>query len=571
MSEDIDNKLNKREKYKARLKPYNYFTKEFATLDPDSLGEGDRFYLQDFGIFNTDFLEDEFTIRLRNAHGGRFTPQEFATIAKIVHDYDLTLVITARSGFQLHDVYADDLLEIWHKLNDNGLTTWQSFGDNIRNIVTDVYDGVSQHAHIEAYPIIKQMNEYIIKNPKYVGMLPRRVSIGISGNSANVNSFFANDIYFALAKKDDRYGFNVYMGGKNTEVAQDVDIFLEKEDVFDFFKAFVTMFYEHGSRFSRSKTRFYYMLQEHGIAKIKVLLKEQFQKEFVPAGELILKHVDFEPFEALREGKFGYCYQSNFGKITAEEMQRISTFATEHNAEIRVGTDQNIYLVGLPSNETPFDSPALSATIVACAGNLCPYSAWSIKEEANEYLPLETIYKNRIKIGFSGCAKGCGRHRHTDIGLIGLKTNNFGDVEGGARVFIGAEHDTGQSVARQLFSLVPFVHLKQTLSLVIALFEQSGYKNFQQYAHNILSYYSEDFLSLWHLMNLKTEKQMPLSKQEQPLTQEEELHLLREHFTTFTLVEENIKKSINALSKELWTVGDVDAHYKPPIERTAVR
>ena len=567
----MSEKLNKREQYKARLTPYEYFTKEFDTLDPESLGEGDRYYLQDFGIFNTNFLEDEFTIRLRNSDGGRFGAKEFAFLAQIVREYDLKLVITARSGFQLHDVYADDVLEIWHKLNDNGLTTWQSFGDNIRNIVTDVYDGVSKYAHIEAYPIIHQMNEYIIQNPKYVGMLPRRVSIGISGNSANVNSFFANDIYFALAKKDELYGFNVYMGGKNTEVAQDVNIFLQKEEVFDFFKAFVEMFYKHGSRFSRSKTRFYYMLQEHGIAKIKRLLKEQFHKEFVGAGELMIEHIDFESFESLRDGTFGYCYQSNFGRLGADELEKIAHFATQHNAQIRVGIDQNIYLLGLPEKMTPFASPALSATIVACAGNLCPYAVWSIKEEAQQYLPLEMIYKNRIKVGFSGCAKGCGRHRHTDIGLIGLKTNNFGEAEGGARIFIGAEHDTGQSTARQLFSLVPFVHLKQTITLVIDLFEQSGYKNFQEYAHNILIHYSEDFLSLWHLMNLKTKQALPLTKQTEPLTQEEELSLLRESFSTFTLIDTDMKKTISHLSKKLWTVGDVDAHYKPPIQRTAVR
>ena len=50
-----DEKLNKRERYKARLRPYDYF-EEFETLDFENLGEGDRFYLQDFGIFKTDFL-----------------------------------------------------------------------------------------------------------------------------------------------------------------------------------------------------------------------------------------------------------------------------------------------------------------------------------------------------------------------------------------------------------------------------------------------------------------------------------------------------------------------------------
>ncbi|MCW8839102.1 MAG: nitrite/sulfite reductase, partial [Thiovulaceae bacterium] len=241
----VDEKLNKREKYKARLRPIDYY-KDFENLDFENLGEGDRFYLQDFGIFTTDFLEDEFTIRIRLA-GGRIGTKEFQAIAEIVKEYDLTIVMTARGGIQLHDIYVDDVLEIHKRINSLNLTTWQSFGDNIRNIVTDAYDGVIAESKIECYPIIEQMQDFILENPRYVGMLPRRVSIGISGNSVNVNSFFANDIYFALAKKDGVFGFNVYMGGKNTDVAQDVDIFLHKEDVFDFFKAFVETFYTHGS------------------------------------------------------------------------------------------------------------------------------------------------------------------------------------------------------------------------------------------------------------------------------------------------------------------------------------
>jgi ferredoxin-nitrite reductase len=564
----LEKKLNKREQYKARLRPYDYFA-EFDTIDFNSLGEGDRFYLQDFGIFNTDFLEDEFTIRLRNG-GGRITHEQFSYIADIVKEYDLTLVITARGGFQFHDVYADDLKEIWYKLNTNSLTTWQSFGDNIRNIVTDVYDGVNKYAHLEAHPIIDQMHQFIIKNPKYVGMLPRRVSIGISGNSANVNSFFANDIYFALAKKGDTYGFNVYMGGKNTEIAKDANIFLEYEDVIEFFKAFVSTFYTHGSRFSRSKTRLFYMIEEIGLPKLLELIEKEFAKPFQTAGELQLKHVDFEEFEELKDGTYGYCYQSDFGRLKADEMQKIANFAKENNASIRVGIDQNIYILGLAEKTTPLVVPALSSTIIACAGNLCPYAVWSIKDETS-YLPLEMIYKNRIKVGFSGCAKGCGRHRHTDIGLIGLKTNNFGDTDGGARVFLGAQHDNGQSVSRQLFSMVPFVHLKTTITLVVKLFELSGYKNFQLYAHHILNKYSEDFIALWHIYNLQNNTLLTLSEPLQTPSFEEEKELLLQNFPHCVFIDDDFKKTISTLVKELWTIEGEDPHYKPPISRTNFR
>jgi len=313
------------------------------------------------------------------------------------------------------------------------------------------------------------------------------------------------------------------------------------------------------------------MLEEMGIEKITTLLAQEYGKTFQEAGELQLEHYDFKEFEQLKDGSYAYCYQSNFGKIDAKEMVRIATFAKENNAQLRVGIDQNIYILGLKEKKVPFDSPALSSTIVACAGNLCPYAVWSIKDEAKEYLPLEKIYNNRIKIGFSGCAKGCGRHRHTDIGLIGLKTNNFGDTDGGARVFIGAEHDSGQSVARQLFSMVPFVHLHTTITLVIVLFEQSGYQNFQLYAHHIPRHYSEDFLALWHLYNLQNTTTEPLLQQEKTLSLDEEKNLLYNSFEDVVLVEDDMKKSVSAMVKRLWTVEGKDPHYKPPINRTNFR
>ena len=111
-----EQKLNRRETYKARLKPYDYFINEFDSIDFENLGEGDRYYLQDFGIFNTEFLEDEFTIRIR-VTGGRIELEDFINLAKIVKDYDLTIVLTARCGIQLHDIYVDDILEIWKKVN----------------------------------------------------------------------------------------------------------------------------------------------------------------------------------------------------------------------------------------------------------------------------------------------------------------------------------------------------------------------------------------------------------------------------------------------------------------------
>ena len=567
----MENKLNKRERYKAQLKPIDYY-KDFENIDFENLGEGDRYYLQDFGIFNTDFLEDEFTIRIR-IPGGRISAQQFADVAKIADEYNLTIILTARAGIQLHNIEAENVLEIYKRINALGISTWQSFGDNVRNIVTDPYDGCGEYSEIEVYGIVMQMHNYIIENPRYVGMLPRRLSIGISGNRSNVTSLFANDIYFALAKKDGVFGFNVYMGGKNTEVAQSADIFLKESEVFDFFKALVEAFYLHGSRFSRSKTRIFHMIEEIGMDGLKAHIKREYKREFESEGELILEKSNFSEFHKLKDGTFGFCYQTDFSRLSTNEIKSIADFVTKNSAEIRFGIDQNIYILSLKEPSTTLKSPALSDTIVACAGNLCPYAVWSIKDETS-YLPLDKINEHRIQVGFSGCAKGCGRHRHTDIGLIGLKTNNFGDTDGGARIFLGALHSDGKSVGRQLFSMVPFVHLHRVVSLVIELFELSGHRDFEEYAKDILWNYSEAFLSLWVLANLETNRSVILPKLDTMKSFQFEVSLLKGEFAELDFwqhVDESFFNAISYLSKKLWTIEGEDPHYKPKIQRTNFR
>ncbi len=401
-------------------------------------------------------------------------------------------------------------------------------------------------------------------------MLPRRVSIGISGNETNVASFFANDIYFALAKKNDQYGFNVYMGGKNTETAQDADIFLHEEEVLPFYKAFLETFYNHGSRYSRSKTRLFYFIEEHGMGTLKSLMANYYGREFESAGELILKKGKFEEFRLLRNGKYAYCYETNFSKLDAAEMMRIADFAKEHADEIRFGMDQNIHIIGLQKPEVPFAPAAKSSTVVACAGNLCPYAVWSIKAET-QYLPLDLIEEHSIYVGFSGCAKGCGRHRHTDIGLIGLKTNNFGDVDGGCRIFLGAEHTYGKSVGRELFSMVPFPHLKSVVTLIIELYLQHGMEDFEEYSAKVLRHYSSRFLGLWHIANLERGLKVPLPLQERELSEDEEKELLLGTFADFELVEDDFFKTLSFKAKALWTIEGKDPKYKPPIERRSFR
>lgn len=540
--------FNFREKLKKAKRPYDYF-KEIKNLDFEQLASSDRFFLQDFGIYNNELNDDEFMLRLRFP-AGRITNESLLLIANISQKYKLQIILTARAGIQLHGLSSNNILEVFTKLNESQISTYQSFGDNIRNITSDIFDGIGKYNVIEVYPYIQQMQKYILNNPEYLGLLPRRISIGISGSYANVNSFFASDIYFALAKKDELYGFNVFLGGKNTQIAQDANIFLEKEDLVDFFIAFIEVFKKHGLRFDRDKNRLFHLIEKIGIEELKKHIKEKYKKQWKYKGETLIQKVDFQEFEELKNGKYSFCYRSLFAKIESSELQTIAKLAIKDDLEVRIGTDQQIYLFNLEEPSIQIEHHNKNRSVLACAGNdFCPYAYWNIKDEI-QTLPLVSIEKNNILIGFSGCLKGCAKHEHCDIGLVGLKSDINGKREKTARIYLGGLYTFGEANARIIFDAIPLNNLKEVLEIIIDEFENSGYKYFEYFSKELLNTFSTKFLCSWFLAKLKNQSKIYLEKDLN------EIDLFRKYFNTeqfnTLLQNDNFDDVIKFLNKELW-------------------
>ncbi len=537
--------LNKKEKQKLNLRPIDFY-KEIDSLYLDSLGNGDRDYLQDFGIYNNEMTDDEFMLRLRFP-GGRISNQNLLDIANIVLEHKLYIILTARSGIQIHGMDEDNIMEIYKKLDSIGIYSWQTFGDNVRNIATDVFDGVGKYNIIEVYPYIQKMQEHILKVPELVGLLPRRISTGISGSYANGGSFFASDLYFALAKKDNQYGFNVYMGGKNTQIAQDANIFLKEEELLDFFEAFIIAFNKHGLRQDRDFTRLFHLIDKIGIDTFRSFVQDEYKKDFTPKGTTLLEKVSFDEFEQLKDGTYSFCYHSNFARIEAQEIYDIATLADQNNYEVRIGTDQQLYILGLKDASFPLKHQNENRTILACAGSeFCPYSFWNIKDET-EYLPLKDIEKYNILVGFSGCLRGCAKHEHSDIGIVGLRSSIYGYTQKTARIYLGAQYTYGTTTARKIFEAVPLSDLNELFNKIIDEFKNSDYDDFEDFSNNILNKFSENFLALWFLAKIET-------KQKVNLYIDEEIDLLNRYFKNLEFVEylDDFDKAVEFQSIKVW-------------------
>jgi len=502
-------KLNKIERLKANLKPIEYL-QILESIDFSNLNDSDIFYLKNFGIYTHSQRLDSFMIRVRLA-AGRVSINELEKIVSIANRFNARIIITARSQIELQNLKPDNILLVYKMLEESKLITWQTLTDNFRNIVTDVFDGLL-HNDIECYPLILQIQKLFLKDAKFVGMIPRKFNTAIVGSSLVSSSFFGNDCLFALSKKDNKFGFNLYLGGKNNEVAKEMNIFVTKEQVVELYSAVINLYLKYGNRASRTKARLYFLLESIGIDAFRKLLQKECSFEFEEAGELLLQKDILEDFKLLKDGSYGYRFKTNFGELDNDVLKKIVSFVKEQSLEVRLGVDQNIYILGLKSKQIPFYSLSDNQNLLVCAGSkYCFFSLFDTKEEATK-INLEKINKYNIKIGYSGCLKGCGRHYFSDIGLVGIRTNLYGKLEFGVRLFLGGIYTKGDSGARLIYWAVPLRALNSLISVIVEEFELSGFSDFEEFSKEVLAKYESEFLAFWFLAKLYTNKRVTLIK-----------------------------------------------------------
>ncbi|NPA50514.1 MAG: hypothetical protein GXO02_02675, partial [Epsilonproteobacteria bacterium] len=266
-------KLNRIEKLKVKLHPISYPLEEFLKSSKEPTKE-DEFFLKNFGIYYSPLRENRYMIRLR-VDGGRIDISWLEVIIEILEKFKINAIATARSQIELHNIKRENLLEIYSILQKNNLTSYQTLTDNIRAIITDPLDGFTKSSYFEAFEIIKEISKEIIKNPDLFGMLPRKFNCAIIAQEDVLFNFWNNDLLFAIAKKDGKIGFNLYGGGKFNESAKSLNIFIPKEMAKELFFKIIYYYLEYGSRGTRSKNRFYFLLE-----KINFNLKEELQKKF---------------------------------------------------------------------------------------------------------------------------------------------------------------------------------------------------------------------------------------------------------------------------------------------------
>jgi len=112
----------------------------------------------------------------------------------------------------------------------------------------------------------------------------------------------------------------------------------------------------------------HFLLEELGVDGFKEKLREFFNDKLLSGAILLEKKSQKQEFYELKDNTYAYCYKSNFAEISLDEFKNILDYAEQNSLQIRLGIDQNIYLIGLKNKKIELKSLAVAKNFTSLCG-----------------------------------------------------------------------------------------------------------------------------------------------------------------------------------------------------------
>jgi ferredoxin-nitrite reductase len=467
--------LNKVEKIKLERHPLEVYRAVVDTYSKDlaSMSEvpGEVERLKWVGIYPQKQGGDAFMMRVK-VPGGILTPEQAKAIGRIATDFangpipnphfgNNFLDFTTRQDVQMHWLKMGNVPEIWRRLEAVGITTVQACGDSARNVLCCPVSGLGREEVIDAYPAAQAISDYFTGNREYAN-LPRKFKMSVTGCLEDCAQAEINDIGMLPARLEDgAVGFNLRVGGGLSDgprMASDIDVFVRPEEAVEITRGVAQVFGELGNRENRWTARMRYLVQELGPEGFREELEKRVSVELVPAGEDLTRryrgdHVGVHPQK--EEGLFYVGLNVPVGRMSGEQFEEAGHLAEEYGDGIRLATDQNLILTGVP--EERLDdllaepllgrySPnpgAFERGVVACTGSeFCRFGIVETKVRALEWARemdkrVGDPGQEAVRMHFSGCSASCAQPQIGDVGFRGETAKKDGALVEGVDIGLG--------------------------------------------------------------------------------------------------------------------------------------
>lgn len=447
-----------------------------------SLTPADKDLLKWLGIFFRKPTPGQFMMRIRMPNGFA-TSRQLRTIADLSRRLGNNILdITTRQQLELRGYTLESVPEIFSKLRGVDLRSLQTGMDNLRNFNGCPLAGLTPDELLDASPVVMALDRLTVGaegNSEFAN-LPRKMNVTVTGCLANCTHNESQDIALIPARRQARHGFNVLVGGKmgsgGFTIASALDVFVEPEGAPEVVLELVRIFRDHGPRGPRTKTRFAFLVEAWGVARLRGELVARLGHLLETAGEDMrwssqTDHLGVSPQRQPGMVAVGLCIPT--GRLHPDQLDELARLAeTYGTSEVRWTIAQDAILPNVPVNTldallkepflerfSPNPSPFFRQ-LVACTGtDFCNLAVIETKSHAIE---LSKALEERLGTAFdpmsiywSGCPAGCGNHQAADIGLRGMKVNLGGKSVDAVAIYVGGRTGREAKAGRLLMEMVP--------------------------------------------------------------------------------------------------------------------
>lgn len=444
--------------------------------------------------------------------GGLLTADQLDVIADVCERWGRGLMhVTTRQDIQLHWIPLEAVGEMYHLLQDVGISNRGACSDSVRNVTASPCAGTCAYEPFDVLPYALAVTDYFLFHPLNIS-LPRKFKPAFTGCRDDEAQGVINDLAFYARVQDGKHGFRVFAGGglgAAPHLALPLRDFLPTVDTLAYAEAVVRLQHRYGERKNRHKARLKFLVQRIGLEKFGAMVEQEFSKIQAEQGEALRAELAGSLAEyrlaaptrppggtvdagghpvfarwldsnTERQRQAGYrrvTVNLPLGDVTSAQLRELTALARRYgNSTLRATNDQNLVFPFIADGDLRTLHEALErlglaepnalhlGDVTSCPGaDYCSLAvtrsmgvARRIRQHfASEREAVEKLGKFRIKV--SGCPNSCGQHHIGDIGLTGMMVK---DVEGVERphcaILLGGRvGERGATVGRRLRGRFP--------------------------------------------------------------------------------------------------------------------
>lgn len=474
---------------------------ELAAQGWESLDEATlTIHLKWLGIFFRPMTPGRFMVRLRLPNGV-ISADQLAVLAEAVDRCGEhgSADITTRQNLQLRGLLLEDMAPLLAQLEAVGLTSRQSGHDNPRNITGNPLAGIDPEEWIDTRPLVEAIQAVLI-GPDGPSNLPRKFNVAVGG--APDSFLLHNDLAFLPAHHQGELGFTVMVGGffsaQRNALAIPLGLWLRADQLPAFTLAVLQHYEQNGDRSSRSRCRLMYLIEARGLETYRSEVLQTYA-ELVGATAVVADHdgshlVTRAPRDVCgihAQKQAGRCWVGlnvPMGRLDADAMAGLAQLARRYGSgELRLSESQNVVIADVPTEHLPRlrEEPLLQrfcitpgplmAEAVSCTGNrYCSFALIPTKSTAQavvEELERRLEFPHPLRTHWTGCPNACGQPYMGQIGLMGAKARQDGQMVEAVKIYLGGSMDADPRLAELHDKGVPLSDLPDRLeSLLIEHF-----------------------------------------------------------------------------------------------------